>query len=67
MKICVILWGIWHWRNKNVWDDKMVTPVFAMDSSFQLYSEWTEARKQQVTTPPVGSNASGTILEPAVK
>ena len=31
MKICVVLWGIWYWRNKKVWDDKMVTPAFAMD------------------------------------
>ena len=46
-KICVVLWGIWHWRNKKVWDGKIVTPSFAMDSSFNMLSEWTHARKKQ--------------------
>lgn len=23
-KICIILWGTWRWRNKKVWDDKII-------------------------------------------
>ncbi|XP_074351614.1 uncharacterized protein LOC141690738 [Apium graveolens] len=46
VKICVVLWGIWHWRNKKVWEGKVVTPSFAMDSSFRMLSKWTQARKK---------------------
>lgn len=44
VKVCVTLWGIWYWRNKKVWDGRVVTPAFAMDSSFQVSSEWLQAR-----------------------
>ena len=56
VKICIVLWGVWFWRNKRVWDDKTVTPAFAMDSSFKMYAEWLEAKKIQVS-PPSRSNA----------
>ena len=46
LKICVVLWGIWYWRNKKVWDGKLVTSKFAMDSSFRLHAEWVQARKK---------------------
>lgn len=46
VKICVVLWGIWRWRNKKVWEGKVVTQSFAMDSSFRMLSEWTQARKK---------------------
>ena len=41
VKICMVLWGIWHWRYKKVWDDKVVTTAFAMDDSFQILAQWT--------------------------
>lgn len=47
-RICVILWGVWYWRNKKVWDARTVTPAFAMDSSFGIQSEWLEAQKNKV-------------------
>lgn len=47
-RICTVLWGVWFWRNKKVWDDKTVTPAFAMDSCFRIYSEWLDAKKQNV-------------------
>lgn len=47
-KVCIVLWGIWHWRNQKVWDTKTVTPGFAMDNSFRMFSEWKNARKSQV-------------------
>lgn len=27
-KIATVLWGIWYWRNKRVWDDKLGSPFF---------------------------------------
>ncbi|KAL8127779.1 hypothetical protein AgCh_014632 [Apium graveolens] len=47
-KICVVLWGVWHWRNKKVWDAKLVSSAFAMDSSFSIQREWLEAKGSQV-------------------
>ncbi|KAL8148945.1 hypothetical protein AgCh_006084 [Apium graveolens] len=47
-KICVVLWGVWHWRNKKVWDAKSVSSAFAMDSSFSIQREWLEAKGIQV-------------------
>ncbi|XP_074367955.1 uncharacterized protein LOC141708293 [Apium graveolens] len=39
LKICMVLWGIWYWKNKKVWDGKVVTAAFAMDSSFQILAQ----------------------------
>lgn len=44
-KVCMVLWGIWHWRNKKIWNEKVVSPGFAMDSSLKMHSDWIEARK----------------------
>lgn len=46
-KIAKVLWGIWHWRNKKVWDDKTVSPVVAMDWSSRMINEWTDAMKNK--------------------
>lgn len=27
-RISIVLWGVWYWRNKKVWDEKVVTPAF---------------------------------------
>lgn len=44
MKVCTILWGIWMWRNKKVWEGKSVSAAIAMDNSFNHVSEWRLAR-----------------------
>lgn len=54
-KICIVLWGVWFWRNKKVWESKVVTPAFAMDNSFKVLSEWMEAKKEQVMIRPNGN------------
>ena len=61
----MVLWGIWHWRYKKVWDDKVVTTAFAMDGSFQILAQWTQARKhpdpvehEKSSTPGVVSKAN---------
>lgn len=30
IKLCTVLWGIWIWRNKRVWEGKVVTAGIAM-------------------------------------
>lgn len=47
-KIVTILWGIWYWRNKRVWDDKLGSPSLAMDWSSKVVSEWKQAIKDKV-------------------
>lgn len=41
---CVVLWGIWYWRNKKVWNNQTVNPSVAMRSSFSILREWKAAR-----------------------
>lgn len=36
INICVVLWGIWFWRNKRVWNDQVVNPVITMEKSFNI-------------------------------
>lgn len=50
VKICIVLWGVWYWRNQRVWDGKIVTAAFAMDNSFKMHSEWLEAKKKPIST-----------------
>ena len=66
VKICIIMWGIWHWRNKRVWDGKVVTAQFAMDSSFLVYSEWSAARQRQGNAPPTPSGTDETIKDTTI-
>ncbi|XP_074326830.1 uncharacterized protein LOC141664772 [Apium graveolens] len=34
------LWAIWFFRNKKVWDNKIVTPDFAVNWSLKQLQEW---------------------------
>lgn len=38
-KICIVLWGIWFWRKKRVWEDKSVSTAIAMGHSFSHVEE----------------------------
>lgn len=44
IKVCTILWGIWTWRNKRVWESKSVSAALTMENSFHHVSEWRSAR-----------------------
>lgn len=44
VNICTILWGVWFWRNKKVWEDRGVSTATAMDGSFNSLREWRNAR-----------------------
>ncbi|KAL8105033.1 hypothetical protein AgCh_028992 [Apium graveolens] len=45
VSICTILWGVWFWRNKKVWERRSVNASVAMDGSFNTIREWREARE----------------------
>lgn len=45
-KICTILWGIWLWRNKRVWEGISVSATIAMDSSSNSIFEWRLAKNK---------------------
>lgn len=42
-----VLWGIWFFRNKKVWDDKVVTNVVAMDWSTKSIVDWKLAKQNK--------------------
>ena len=54
--IARVLWGIWFFRNKKVWDHKVVTAAIAMDWSAKIISDWKEAKAKRVVQ--VGSTSS---------
>lgn len=59
VKVCVVLWGIWYWRNKKVWENRVVSPELAMEGSFRLVKDWKEARGSRV----LGSQNSSTRIQ----
>lgn len=44
LKVCSVLYGIWFWRNKQVWEGKVVPGKTAMECSFKMVQEWKEAK-----------------------
>lgn len=46
MNMCVVLWGIWYWRNKKVWSNQTISPGVAMDNSFAILRDWKAARQK---------------------
>lgn len=62
VKTCTVLWGVLFWRNKKVWNDKLVTPAFAMVESFKSFDNWRKSKKT-VLSKPITSNISGSIKQ----
>lgn len=46
-KIAMVLWGIWCWRNKKVWEDKLGSPSLAMDWSSKIISDWRKVMEDK--------------------
>lgn len=42
-KIAIVLWGIWSWRNKKVWEGKVVSQTLAVDGSTKIVRDWRQA------------------------
>ena len=57
IKLATILWGIWFWRNKKVWEDRIVPANTAMELAFNTVHEWRKARKQEEPASTNRSNA----------
>lgn len=49
-KIAMVLWEICFFRNKRVWETKIVTPDFVVDWSSKQLSEWSDAYKRAETS-----------------
>lgn len=46
IKISTVLWGIWFWRNKRVWEEKVINPAIAMETSCRNVQEWRKAKER---------------------
>lgn len=44
--IAMVLWAIWFFRNKRVWEEKRVTPGFAVDWGLKQLHDWKQAVSQ---------------------
>lgn len=49
-----VLWGVWFFRNKRVWEGKNVTASFAMDWSSKFISDWRSAKASRLMLTAVG-------------
>lgn len=45
--IAKVLWGIWFFRNKKIWENKVVTAIVAMDWSAKSIANWSQAKSQK--------------------
>ncbi|KAL8114290.1 hypothetical protein AgCh_021225 [Apium graveolens] len=48
-QVCSVLYGIWFWRNKQVWEGKVVTGKVAVECYSKMVQDWKEARARGVT------------------
>ncbi|KAK1378130.1 hypothetical protein POM88_024874 [Heracleum sosnowskyi] len=64
--ICVVLWGIWYWRNKKVWNNQVINPYIVIENSLNVLREWKSVRKkvQQVNREAVGRDAEDKRWKP---
>ncbi|KAL8099920.1 hypothetical protein AgCh_032253 [Apium graveolens] len=45
-KVVAVLWGIWFFRNKKIWEDKLVTAQVVVNWGTTRISDWFQAKKQ---------------------
>lgn len=48
IKIATVIWGVWWARNKQVWDNVVLTTETAMAWSSKQIAEWREAQKRKL-------------------
>lgn len=41
--VCTTLYGIWYWRNKQVWEGKIVPGNVAIECSMKMVQDWKNA------------------------
>lgn len=54
--IARVLWGIWFFRNKRAWENKVVTTTVAMAWSTKNISDWKEAKERRIKQGVVDAN-----------
>ena len=50
VQIARVLWGIWFFHNKRVWEDKTVNGRITMEWSLKYFNDWKAAKKSRATT-----------------
>lgn len=63
IKIRTVMFGVWFWRNKKIWEGKEVTNNVAMDCSFGHVKEWQEARQRKDTQGSVQCRKVGSSAQ----
>ncbi|XP_063946005.1 uncharacterized protein LOC135151475 [Daucus carota subsp. sativus] len=61
VSICLVLWGIWFWRNKKVWQNQWMNHAIPMEITFKVYKEWKTARKSSVDTRAMSVNGASNL------
>lgn len=59
--VCLVLWGIWCWRNKRVWQNQFINPSIAMENTFQMYKDWKVAHKSSAHKRIVPSSGASNL------
>ncbi|KAL8133721.1 hypothetical protein AgCh_008966 [Apium graveolens] len=61
-KIYVVLWGVWYWRNKRVWEGKMINPKLAIEGSFRTVEDWRKVRGGEKETTDADTFTIGMLI-----
>ncbi|XP_063947247.1 uncharacterized protein LOC135151929 [Daucus carota subsp. sativus] len=48
--IARVLWGIWFFRNKKVWENKTVNDMVAMEWSAKYFADWRMAKESRIAS-----------------
>ena len=60
--IAKVLWGIWFFHNKKVWENKVVTSAIAMDWSAKSIANWREAKAKRYKQSTINSSSASSVL-----
>lgn len=55
-KVVMLLWSIWFFRNKKVWENKSVSPQLVVDWSLQHVHEWKVATASSKASQVIAVN-----------
>ena len=58
MLIARVLWGIWFFRNRRVWENKVVSAMVAMEWSAKYIADWRKAKESRIVVSRSNSPSS---------
>ncbi|XP_074378321.1 uncharacterized protein LOC141719854 [Apium graveolens] len=61
--VAKVLWGMWFFRNRRVWDNKVVTGRVAIDWSSKSISDWKKAKHLKAQNQVLSVRASNKSLQ----